>query len=77
MTGKTKWTGRVSAYLVDEVRPDGDVPELVPRVPSALICIPVHGCRAGDGTLRLIVLMGAAICAALTLGGGAWLAGLL
>ncbi|WP_158713193.1 hypothetical protein [Streptomyces sp. NRRL S-1813] len=29
------------------------------------------------GTLRLIVFMGAATCAALTLGGGAWLAGLL
>ncbi|MEU9271171.1 hypothetical protein AB0E04_37855 [Streptomyces sp. NPDC048251] len=35
-----------------------------------------HG-RAGDGTLPLIVFMGAATCAALTLGGGAWLAGLL
>ncbi|MGW7427533.1 hypothetical protein ACWGJB_47635 [Streptomyces sp. NPDC054813] len=32
---------------------------------------------SGDGTLRLIVFMGAATCAALTLGGGAWLAGLL
>ncbi|MEU9314072.1 hypothetical protein [Streptomyces sp. NPDC048256] len=30
-----------------------------------------------DGTLRLIVFIGAAICAALTLGGGAWRAGLL
>ncbi|MET8030848.1 hypothetical protein [Streptomyces avermitilis] len=29
------------------------------------------------GTLRLIVFMGAVTCAALTLGGGAWLAGLL
>ncbi|WP_329595654.1 hypothetical protein OG195_43125 (plasmid) [Streptomyces sp. NBC_01362] len=28
-------------------------------------------------TLRLIVFMGAAACAALSLGGGAWLAGLL
>lgn len=34
-----------------------------------------HG-KAGDGTLRLIVVMGAATCAALTLDGGAWLAGL-
>jgi hypothetical protein len=33
--------------------------------------------KSGDGTLRLIVFMGAATCAALTLGGGAWLAGLL
>ncbi|MFF8787993.1 hypothetical protein [Streptomyces sp. NPDC015125] len=33
--------------------------------------------RSGDGMLRLIVFMGAATCAALTLGGGAWLAGLL
>lgn len=31
----------------------------------------------GDGTLRLIVFVGAATCAALTLGGGVWLAGLL
>lgn len=35
-----------------------------------------HG-KAGDGTLPLIVFMGAATCAALTLGDGAWLAGLL
>ncbi|MGW9434059.1 hypothetical protein ACWHA1_39850 [Streptomyces decoyicus] len=34
-----------------------------------------HGKRGR--TLRLIVFMGAATCAALTLGGGAWLAGLL
>ncbi len=33
--------------------------------------------KSGDGPLRLIVVMGAATCAALTLGGGAWLAGLL
>jgi hypothetical protein len=33
--------------------------------------------KSGDGTLRLIVFMGTATCAALTLGGGAWLAGLL
>ncbi|UKY47825.1 hypothetical protein [Streptomyces inhibens] len=33
--------------------------------------------KSGDGTLRLIAFMGAATCAALTLGGGAWLAGLL
>ncbi|WP_176740402.1 hypothetical protein [Streptomyces sp. Ncost-T10-10d] len=33
--------------------------------------------KSGDGTLRLIVFMGAAACAALTLGGDAWLAGLL
>ncbi|MER6571430.1 hypothetical protein ABT288_35960 [Streptomyces sp. NPDC001093] len=31
--------------------------------------------KSGDGTLRLIVFMGAVTCAALTLGGGAWLAG--
>jgi hypothetical protein len=33
--------------------------------------------KSGDGTLRLIVFMGTATCAALTLGGGARLAGLL
>jgi hypothetical protein len=33
--------------------------------------------KSGDAMLRLIVFMGAATCAALTLGGGAWLAGLL
>jgi hypothetical protein len=33
--------------------------------------------ESGDSTLRLIVFMRAATCAALTLGGGAWLAGLL
>ncbi|WP_330315640.1 hypothetical protein [Streptomyces platensis] len=33
--------------------------------------------EGGDGTLRLIVFMGAGTCAALTLGGGTWLAGLL
>jgi hypothetical protein len=33
--------------------------------------------KSGDGTLRLIVFMGATTCAALTLGDGAWLAGLL
>ncbi|WP_163010573.1 hypothetical protein [Streptomyces dangxiongensis] len=33
--------------------------------------------KSGDGTLRLIVFRGAVTCAALTLGGGAWLAGLL
>ncbi|MFE7330080.1 hypothetical protein ACFU8W_34975 [Streptomyces sp. NPDC057565] len=32
---------------------------------------------SGDGTLRLIVFMGEATCAAVTLGGGAWLVGLL
>jgi hypothetical protein len=32
---------------------------------------------SGDGTLRLIVLVGATTCAALTVGGGAGLAGLL
>ncbi|MFI8835077.1 hypothetical protein ACIGPN_29395 [Streptomyces afghaniensis] len=37
-----------------------------------------EACEKGaDGTLRLIVFMGAATCAAPTLGGGAWLAGLL
>ncbi|WP_329203233.1 hypothetical protein [Streptomyces sp. NBC_01435] len=34
--------------------------------------------KNGDGTLlRLVVFMGAATCATLTLGGGAWLAALL
>ncbi|GAA4665137.1 hypothetical protein GCM10023324_14950 [Streptomyces youssoufiensis] len=33
--------------------------------------------KSGGGTLRLIAFVGAATCAALTLGGGAWLAGLL
>ncbi|MER7686587.1 hypothetical protein [Streptomyces sp. NPDC097610] len=32
--------------------------------------------QSGDRTPRLVVFMGAATCAALTLGGGAWLAGL-
>ncbi|MCZ0211308.1 hypothetical protein OZK63_38755 [Streptomyces sp. UMAF16] len=33
--------------------------------------------KSGDGTLRLIALMGAATCAALALGGAARFAGLL
>ncbi|WP_405876695.1 MULTISPECIES: hypothetical protein [unclassified Streptomyces] len=33
--------------------------------------------ESGDGTLRLIVFRTSATCAARTLGGGAWLAGLL
>ncbi|WP_328622815.1 hypothetical protein [Streptomyces sp. NBC_00354] len=37
----------------------------------------VEEALGGDGTLRLIIFMGAATCAALTLGGGTWLAGLL
>jgi hypothetical protein len=37
----------------------------------------VEEATSGDGTLRLIVLVGATTCAALTVGGGAGLAGLL
>jgi hypothetical protein len=33
--------------------------------------------ESGDGTLWLVVSVGVATCAALTPGGGAWLAGLL
>jgi hypothetical protein len=44
---------------------------------SAQLRIVEEALKSGDGTLRLIVFMGAATCAALTLGGGAWLAGLL